>query len=90
MGETIRGYDTVVVKWKNSIRPKVVAFSVVYDSVQHMDEIGSSDLILFQNALTEFQTGYSHPFTMEACWMILKNHADWTEIEVPTYQRRNN
>nr|GEX39960.1 hypothetical protein [Tanacetum cinerariifolium] len=65
-GGAIRGYDTVDVKWKNSIRPKVVAFSVVYDSVQRMDENGSSDLVLFQNALAEFQTGYGHPFTMKA------------------------
>ncbi|GJX57411.1 UBN2 domain-containing protein [Tanacetum coccineum] len=89
MEGTIRGYDTVVVKWKNLIRPKVDAFSVVYDSVQRMDENRSSDLVLFQNVLAEFQTGYGHPFTMEACWRILKNHAAWTEIEVPTYQRHN-
>ncbi|GKE13167.1 hypothetical protein Tco_1416718 [Tanacetum coccineum] len=65
---------------------KVVAFSVVYDSVQRIDENGSSDLVLFQNALAEFQTGCGHPFTVEACWRILKNHAAWTEIEMPTYQ----
>ncbi|GJS57360.1 hypothetical protein Tco_0652144 [Tanacetum coccineum] len=34
MGGTIREYDAIVSKWKNSIRPKVVAFSVVYDGVQ--------------------------------------------------------
>ena len=90
MGETIRKYDTVVVKWKTSIRPKVAAFSVVYDNVQRMDENGSSDLVLFQNELAEFQTGYGHPFTMEACWRILKNDVAWTEIEMPTYQRHNN
>ncbi|GJZ86584.1 hypothetical protein Tco_0658194 [Tanacetum coccineum] len=90
MGGTIRGYDAIVSKWKNSIRPKVAAFSVVYDSVQRMDENGSSDLVLFQNALAEFQTGYRHPFTIEACWRILKNHPVWTEVEVSTYQRRNN
>nr|GEV22759.1 hypothetical protein [Tanacetum cinerariifolium] len=50
MGETIRKYDTVVVKWKILIRPKVVAFSVVYESVQRMDENVSSNLVLFQNA----------------------------------------
>ncbi|GKD18849.1 hypothetical protein Tco_1208007 [Tanacetum coccineum] len=86
MGVTIRRYDTVVVKWKNSIRPKVAAFSVVYDSVQQMDENGSSDLVLFQNASAEYQTGYEHPFTMEAYWRILKNHPAWSEVEVPTYQ----
>ncbi|GJT96670.1 hypothetical protein Tco_1092188 [Tanacetum coccineum] len=89
VGKTIRGYDTVVVKWKNSIRPKVVVFSVVYDSVQRMNENGYSDLVLFQNALAEFQTGYAHPFTMEACWRILKNHEAWTEVEMPTYQRHD-
>ncbi|GJU90585.1 hypothetical protein Tco_1303008 [Tanacetum coccineum] len=90
MGGTIRGYDAIVSKWKNSILPKVVAFSVVYDGVQRMDENGSSDLVLFQNALAEYQTRYEHPFTMEACWRILKNHPAWTTIEVPTYQDRNN
>ncbi|GJY59622.1 hypothetical protein Tco_0459514 [Tanacetum coccineum] len=90
MGGTIREYDAIVSKWKNSIRPKVDAFSVVYDGVQRMDENGSSDLVLFQNALAEFQTVYGRPFTMVACWRILKNHHAWTEIEVPTYQQRNN
>ncbi|GKE37928.1 hypothetical protein Tco_1461333 [Tanacetum coccineum] len=67
IGGTVRGYDVIVSKWKNSIRPKVAAFSVVYDGVQRMDENGSSDLFLFQNALAEYQTRYRHPFTMEAC-----------------------
>ncbi|GJV32588.1 hypothetical protein Tco_1392988 [Tanacetum coccineum] len=66
IGGTVRGYDVIVSKWKNSIRPKVAAFSVVYDGVQRMDENGSSDLFLFQNALAEYQTRYRHPFTMEA------------------------
>nr|GFB18291.1 hypothetical protein [Tanacetum cinerariifolium] len=64
--------------------PKVAVFSIVYDNVQRIDENGSSYLVLFQNALTEFKTGHGHPFTMEACWRILKNHAAWTEIEKPT------
>ncbi|GKC63525.1 hypothetical protein Tco_1096123 [Tanacetum coccineum] len=90
IGGTIREYDAIVSKWKNSIRPKVAVFSVVYDGVQRMDENRSSDLVLFQNALAEFQTVYGHPFTMVACWRILKNHPAWTEIEVSTYQQRNN
>ncbi|GJS81408.1 hypothetical protein Tco_0747949 [Tanacetum coccineum] len=43
-GRYFRGYDDIVSKWKNSILPKVAAFSVVYDGVQRMDENGSSDL----------------------------------------------
>nr|GEV22839.1 hypothetical protein [Tanacetum cinerariifolium] len=31
MRENIRGYDAIITKWKNLIRPKIVAFSVVYD-----------------------------------------------------------
>ncbi|GJY07864.1 hypothetical protein Tco_0374918 [Tanacetum coccineum] len=38
MGGTIREYDAIDSKWKNSIRPKVAAFSVVYDGVQRIDE----------------------------------------------------
>ncbi|GJW09156.1 hypothetical protein Tco_1571579 [Tanacetum coccineum] len=37
-GGTIQGYDAIVSKWKNSILPKVAAFSVIYDGVQWMDE----------------------------------------------------
>ncbi|GJW96169.1 hypothetical protein Tco_0177977 [Tanacetum coccineum] len=66
-GGTIRGYDTIVAKWKHSIRPKNVAFSFVYDSVQRLDESGSSNIVLFQKALAEFENGYGHPFTMETC-----------------------
>ncbi|GJW39597.1 hypothetical protein Tco_0065442 [Tanacetum coccineum] len=50
---TIQGYDTIVVKWKHSIRPKIVAFIVVYDSVQRMDESGSSNIALFQKSISE-------------------------------------
>ncbi|GJW46744.1 hypothetical protein Tco_0078390 [Tanacetum coccineum] len=78
MGGTIREYDTIVAKWKNSIRPKIVVFIVVYDSVQRMDGSGSSNLVLFQNALAEFEIGYGHSFTMEAFLRILKNHRAWT------------
>ncbi|GJX78368.1 hypothetical protein Tco_0325179 [Tanacetum coccineum] len=63
MGGTIRGYDVIVSKWKNSILSKVDAFSIVYDGVQRMDENRSSDLVLFQNALAEYQTRSPHSGT---------------------------
>ncbi|GJR38792.1 hypothetical protein Tco_1214476 [Tanacetum coccineum] len=53
-----------------------------------MDENGPSDLVLFQNALAEFETGYGHLFTMEACWRILKNYEAWTEVEMPSFNQR--
>ncbi|GKF65215.1 retrovirus-related pol polyprotein from transposon TNT 1-94, partial [Tanacetum coccineum] len=26
---------------------------------------------------------------MEACWRILKNHPAWTEVEMPTFNKRH-
>ncbi|GJZ48151.1 hypothetical protein Tco_0601983 [Tanacetum coccineum] len=63
-------------------------FEDTIPSVQRMDENGSSGLVLFQNVLAEFETGYIHPFTMEACWRILKNHEAWTEVEMPSFNQR--
>ncbi|GJY11140.1 hypothetical protein Tco_0379325 [Tanacetum coccineum] len=38
--------------------------------------------------LPEFETGYGHPFTMEACWGILKNREAWTEVEMHLFNQR--
>ncbi|GJY78588.1 hypothetical protein Tco_0484389 [Tanacetum coccineum] len=86
MGENNRGYDAIITKWKNSIRPKIVALSVVYDSVQRMDESWSSNLAVFQKALAEFETTYGHAFTLKACWRISKK----TEMETPLLNQQHN
>ncbi|GJU30073.1 hypothetical protein Tco_1173662 [Tanacetum coccineum] len=39
IGEKIRGYDAIIVKWKILIRPRIAAFNGVYDKVKRMDEI---------------------------------------------------
>ncbi|GJX69575.1 hypothetical protein Tco_0305302 [Tanacetum coccineum] len=49
MGGTIRRYDAIVSKWKNSICPKVAAFGVIYDGVKRVDENESSDLLWIRN-----------------------------------------
>nr|GEX42871.1 hypothetical protein [Tanacetum cinerariifolium] len=91
IGGTIRGYEAIIITWKHSIRSKVAAFSVVYDSVQRMNGSGSSNIALFQKALAKFKTQYGHLFTMDAFWRILKNHPAWIEIEMSSFnQRRNN
>nr|GEU63383.1 protein GLE1 isoform X2 [Tanacetum cinerariifolium] len=46
MGEKIRRYNAITLKWKKSLRPKIVAFIVVYERVKQMDENGSSDLVV--------------------------------------------
>ncbi|GKB18641.1 hypothetical protein Tco_0852564, partial [Tanacetum coccineum] len=58
--------------------------------IQRMDESGSSNLALFKKALAKFETQYRPPFTMEACWRILKNHPAWTEIKMPSFNQRHN
>ncbi|GJU92294.1 hypothetical protein Tco_1304717 [Tanacetum coccineum] len=63
MGEKIQRYDAVALKWKKSLRPKIVAFTAVYKRVKQMDENGSSDLVVFQNALAEYETQYDQAFT---------------------------
>ncbi|GJX24746.1 hypothetical protein Tco_0231042 [Tanacetum coccineum] len=87
MGERIRRYDAITLKWKKSLRPKIAAFIVVYERVKQMDENGSSDLVVFQNALAEYETQYGQTFTLEPCWRILKNYPVWTEIEMPLFNR---
>nr|GEW92326.1 hypothetical protein [Tanacetum cinerariifolium] len=62
----------------------------VYERVKQRDENGSSDLFVFQNALAEYETQYSHAFTLELCWRILKNCPVWTEVEMPLFNRINN
>ncbi|GKC33287.1 retrotransposon protein, putative, ty1-copia subclass, partial [Tanacetum coccineum] len=89
MGENIRRYDVVALKWKQSLRPKIAKFTAVYERVKQRDENGSSDLVVFQNALAEYETQYGHAFTLEPCWRILKNCPVWTELEMPSFNRTN-
>nr|GEV45680.1 hypothetical protein [Tanacetum cinerariifolium] len=90
MEENIRGYDVVIIQWKCTIRPKIAAFSVVYDNVQRMNENESCKLTVFQRALAEYEMQYRHDFTLEACWRILKDHVVWTEIEMPLFNPKHN
>ncbi|GJY89452.1 hypothetical protein Tco_0504648 [Tanacetum coccineum] len=75
MGEKIRRYDAIALKWKKSLRPKIVAFTAVYERVKQMDESGSCDLVVFQNALAEYETQYSHAFTREKAELALRSRS---------------
>ncbi|GJT12862.1 hypothetical protein Tco_0859904 [Tanacetum coccineum] len=70
MGEKIQGYDAIIVKGKSLIRPRIAAFNGIYDRVKQMDESGSCDLFVFQNALVEYETQYGHAFYVGA---VLEN-----------------
>ncbi|GJS52874.1 hypothetical protein Tco_0626236 [Tanacetum coccineum] len=85
MGEKIRRYDVVALKWKQSFRPKIAKFTAVYERVKQRDENWSSDLVVFQNTLAEYEAQYGQAFTLEPCWRILKNYPVWTELEMPSF-----
>nr|GEV29048.1 hypothetical protein [Tanacetum cinerariifolium] len=55
----------VFANFEKEIRGRGRLFEDTIPSVQRMDENGSSGLVLFQNALAEFEIGYGHPFTIE-------------------------
>nr|GEV68060.1 hypothetical protein [Tanacetum cinerariifolium] len=59
-GENIRGYDAITIKWKNMVHP---AFYVVYDSVQPMNESGSSNVSVLEKPLAKYEARYDHDFT---------------------------
>ncbi|GJX96308.1 hypothetical protein Tco_0352106 [Tanacetum coccineum] len=65
MGEKIRRYDAIALKWKNSLRIKIAQFTGVYERVKQMDESGSCDLVVFPNALAEYEKQYGDAFTLE-------------------------
>nr|GEY05475.1 hypothetical protein [Tanacetum cinerariifolium] len=89
-GEKIQRYNAISLKWKNSLRSKIAQFTGFYERVKQMDESGSCDLVVFQNALVEYETQYGYAFTLEPCWRILKDCPVWTHIEMPLFNRINN
>ncbi|GKD37790.1 hypothetical protein Tco_1257997 [Tanacetum coccineum] len=92
MGENIRGYDAIIMKWKRTIRPKIATFSAVYNNVQRMNENenDSCNLTVFQKALAEYETQYGHNFTLKTCRKILKDQTALREIEMPLFNQKHN
>lgn len=86
-----RGYDAVVSKWKNMIRPRIGAFSAIIKHIEGNHESGTNDPDVSQKACAEFKILYKSDFTLSNCYAILKDHQGWQDIEVPKFsetQRR--
>ncbi|GJV74596.1 hypothetical protein Tco_1506180 [Tanacetum coccineum] len=76
------GYDSILNKWKNRVRPRIDAFCAIINNVEDNHESGSDDLDVFQKACAEYKMIYRQDFMLEHCYNILKDHqADETEEE---------
>ncbi|GKC23458.1 hypothetical protein Tco_1025608 [Tanacetum coccineum] len=45
-----RGYDSIVSKWKNRVRPRIGAFCAIINNVEANHESGTNDLDVYQKA----------------------------------------
>ncbi|GKE94425.1 hypothetical protein Tco_1579280, partial [Tanacetum coccineum] len=85
-----RGYDSILSKWKNRVRPRISAFCAIFNNVQWRNDSGSCDLIVYQKACVEYATEYDHDFSLELCWQILKDHSAWKQVEMPSFYSKQN
>ncbi|GJV67920.1 hypothetical protein Tco_1483429 [Tanacetum coccineum] len=80
-----RGYDSIVSKWKNRVRPKIGAFCAIIKNIEVNHESGTNNLDVYQKACAEFKMIYKGDFNLENCYNILKDHPGWTDIEMPHF-----
>ncbi|GJZ07207.1 hypothetical protein Tco_0541000, partial [Tanacetum coccineum] len=70
-----RGYDSIVSKWKNKVRPKIGAFCAIIKNIKANHESGTNDLDVYQKACAKFKMIYKGDFNLEHCYNILKDHS---------------
>nr|GEW74759.1 hypothetical protein [Tanacetum cinerariifolium] len=69
-----RGYDSIVNKWKNRVRPRIDAFCAIINNVEENHESGTNDLDVYHKACAEYKMMYKQDFMLEHCYNILKDH----------------
>ncbi|GJX85791.1 hypothetical protein Tco_0336565 [Tanacetum coccineum] len=69
-----RGYESIVSKWKNRVRPRIGAFCAIINNVEANHESGTNDLDVYQKFCAEYKMIYKTDFTLEHCYNILKDH----------------
>ncbi|GKC96564.1 hypothetical protein Tco_1162006 [Tanacetum coccineum] len=60
-----RGYDSIVSKWKNMVRPRIGAFCAIIKKIERNHESGTNDLDVYQKACAEYKMMYKGDFTLE-------------------------
>ncbi|GJZ03276.1 hypothetical protein Tco_0536551 [Tanacetum coccineum] len=69
-----RGYDSIVSKWKNRVRPRIGAFCAIIKNIKANHESCTNDLDVYHKACAEYKMMYTGDFTLEHCYNILKDH----------------
>ncbi|GKC19078.1 hypothetical protein Tco_1021228 [Tanacetum coccineum] len=80
-----RGYDSIVSKWKNRVRPRIGAFCTIINNVEENHESGTNDLDVYRKACAEYNMMYKQDFTLEHCYNILKDHPGWKDVKMPAF-----
>ncbi|GJS11614.1 hypothetical protein Tco_0368410 [Tanacetum coccineum] len=80
-----RGYDSIVSKWKNRVRPRIGAFCAIIKNIEANHESGTNDLDVYQKVCVEYKMMYKDDFTLEHCYNILKDHLGWKNVEMPNF-----
>ncbi|GJW60034.1 hypothetical protein Tco_0109369 [Tanacetum coccineum] len=80
-----RGYDSIVSKWKNKVRPRIGAFCVIIYNVEVNHESGINDLDVYHKVCAEYKMIYKQDFTLEHCYNILKDHQGKRSEEKQSY-----
>ncbi|GJX52595.1 hypothetical protein Tco_0280964, partial [Tanacetum coccineum] len=80
-----RGYDSIVSKWKNKVRPRIGAFCAIIKNIGANHESGANDLDVYHKACAEYKMIYKGDFTLEHCYNILKDHPGWKDVEMPYF-----
>ncbi|GJR82315.1 retrotransposon protein, putative, ty3-gypsy subclass [Tanacetum coccineum] len=82
-----RGYDSIVSKWKNRVRPRIGAFCAIINNVEANHESGTNDLDVYHKACAEYKMMYKSDFTLEHCYNVLKDHPGWKDVEMPYFYK---
>ncbi|GJZ10126.1 retrotransposon protein, putative, ty3-gypsy subclass [Tanacetum coccineum] len=80
----LRGYDSIVSKWKNRVRPRIGAFCTIIKNIEANHESGTNDLDVYQKACAEYKMMYKGDFTLDHCYNILKDHPG-KNVEMPNF-----
>ncbi|GJW20447.1 hypothetical protein Tco_0031069 [Tanacetum coccineum] len=55
---SVRGYDSILSKWKNRVRPNIGRFCAIINNIEQNHESGSCDLTVYQKACAEYKLMY--------------------------------
>nr|GEX91487.1 hypothetical protein [Tanacetum cinerariifolium] len=69
-----RGYDSILSKRKNRVRPRIGCFCAIINNIEKNHESGLSGLTVYQKTYAKYKLMYRLDSTLEHCYNILKDH----------------